>query len=145
MTKKVARLPAGKVLVGGCFDVLHPGHVIFLEKAKAAGDYLIVLLESDERIKKLKGIKRPVHDQKMRALTLSALKSVDEVISLPNLKTDAEYEAIVEKIKPDIIAVTEGGEDNHHQDRVAKLVGAKLKSVTKIVGNYSTSAILNRK
>lgn len=138
MTKKV-------VLVGGCFDVLHPGHIIFLEKAKAAGDYLIVLLESDERIKKLKGIKRPVHDQIRRALMLSALKSVDQVISLPDLKNDVEYEEIVKKNKPDIIAVTEGGEDNHHQVRVAKLVGAKLKFVTKMIGNYSTSAILNRK
>ena len=138
MVKKV-------VLVGGCFDVLHPGHIIFLQKAKAAGDYLIVLLESDERIKKLKGIKRPVHDQKMRALMLYAVRYVDQVISLPDLKKDEDYEKIVAKIKPDIIAVTKGGSDYHHEKRVAKLVGAELKYVTKMIGNYSTTAILNRK
>ena len=132
------------VLVGGCFDVLHPGHVIFLEKAKKAGDFLIVLLESDEKIKELKGSKRPVHTQKERAIVLKALKAVDQVILLPFMKNDHEYETLIKKIKPDIIAVTKGAADNHHKERIAKLVGAKLKYVTKIVGNYSTTNILTK-
>lgn len=130
------------VLVGGCFDVLHPGHVIFLQKAKRCGDRLIVLLESDEKIKKLKGVRRPVYNQKMRALVLKALKSVDRVVLLPFIETPSEYDVIVKKIKPDIIATTLGDPHIHHKKRAAKLVGAKLRYVTKLVGNHSTSKIL---
>lgn len=131
------------VLVGGCFDVLHPGHIIFLQKAKATGDQLVVLLESDRKLKKIKGIKRPVHSQKMRALMLKALKFVDRVIMLPFMETERQYDDFVKKIKPDIIATTLGDPENHHKKRTAKLVGAKLKYVTKIIGNHSTSRILN--
>ncbi len=130
------------VLVGGCFDVLHPGHVIFLQKAKKAGDFLIVLLESDEKIKLIKGKNRPFFNQKERAAVLRGLKFIDQIIMLPNVKSDADYEKILKKIKPDIIAVTEGYESIEHHKRVAKLVGAKLKFVTKMIGNYSTSRIL---
>lgn len=132
------------VLVGGCFDVLHPGHVIFLEKAKKAGDILIVLLESDQKITKLKGINRPVHTQIERAKVLSALTAVDYVVLLPTMKTDKEYDELIVKIKPDIIAATYGAKDNNHKIRSAKIVGAKLTYVTKMIGNHSTSAILNR-
>lgn len=131
------------VLVGGCFDVLHPGHVIFLEKAKKAGDKLVVLLESDEKVRQLKGVKRPVHTQKERARVLLALKSVDQVILLPNITSVDEYDAFVKKVKPDIIAATVGDKSEHHQ-RSAKLVGAKIKYVTKVIGNHSTTRILNQ-
>lgn len=133
------------VLVGGCFDVLHPGHVIFLEKAKKMGDYLIVLLESDEKIKQLKGKSRPFFNQQERAVVLKGLKFVDQIIMLPFIKTNAEYERVIKKLKPDIIAATKGAPDNYHKERIAKIVGAKLKYVSKIIGNYSTSKILNHK
>lgn len=132
------------VLVGGCFDVLHPGHVIFLEKAKKCGDKLVVLLESDEKVKKLKGIKRPVHNQDERARVLLALKSVDRVIKLPFIEDERQYDEIIQKIKPDIIAVTKGHPNVYYHIRAAKTVGAKIKYVTRIVGNHSTSRILNR-
>lgn len=130
------------VLVGGCFDILHPGHVIFLQKAKKAGDILVVLLESDQKVKKLKGVNRPVHTQKMRAIILKALKFVDRVILLPNMKNDSDYERLIKQIKPDIIAATAGVEDNHFKKRAAKLVGAKLVYVTKMIGNHSSSSII---
>ena len=130
------------VLVGGCFDVLHPGHVIFLEKAKKAGDFLIVLLESDEKIKQLKGQNRPFFNQKERAVLLKGLKSVDQIIMLPFMKTDLDYEKVIKKLKPDIIAVTRGTPDNYHKKRIAKLIGARLQYVTKIIGNYSTTRVL---
>lgn len=132
------------VLVGGCFDVLHPGHVIFLEKAKRYGDKLVVLLESDEKVKKLKGIKRPVHNQKERAKVLMALRSVDLVIPLPFMETAKEYDDLILKIKPDVICATKGHPSAHHYQRTAKLSGAKLKYVTKMIGNHSTSRILAR-
>ena len=138
------------VLVGGCFDVLHPGHVIFLEKAKKCGDKLIVLLESDEKVKKLKGlpagrqgVKRPVHNQDERAQVLLALKSVDEVIKLPFIEAEEDYDEIIRKIKPDIIAAAKGYKNSHHHKRSAKKIGAKIKYVTKIIGNHSTSRILD--
>lgn len=132
-------------LVGGCFDVMHPGHIIFLQKAKKEADVLIVLLESDERIKILKGEKRPVHTQKERALILSALESVDFVLLLPTLENDSDYDRIITTIKPEVIAVTDGDIGIEHKKRVASLVGAKLKKVTKFIGNYSTTNILSKK
>lgn len=130
------------VLAGGCFDVLHPGHIIFLEKAKKAGDKLVVILESDEKIKKIKGVKRPVHNQKERTLVLKALKFVDEVILLPYLATEKEYDDLVQKIKPDVIAVTFGDPQIHHKIRSAKLSGAKLKYVTRLISHHSTTKVL---
>lgn len=132
------------VLVGGCFDVLHPGHVVFLEKAKKEGDILVVLLESDQKVRNLKGLNRPVHTQKERAKVLSALRSVDCVVMLPFIKKEQDYDQLVAQIKPDVIAATFGDINTHHQ-RVAKKVGAKLKFVTKIVGNYSSTRILTSK
>lgn len=129
------------VLVGGCFDVLHPGHLIFLERAKKEGDLLVVLLESDEKIRVLKGEKRPIHTQADRAKVLSDIKFVNFVILLSYLKKESDYDEVVKKISPTVIAVTKGVDDSHHK-RVAKLSGATLKYVTKIVGDYSTTKII---
>lgn len=131
------------VLAGGCFDVLHPGHVIFLEKAKKTGDILIVLLESDQKVSELKGINRPIHSQRERAGVLSALRAIDYVVMLPFMKNDKEYDKLIARIKPDIIAATRGDVKAHHYQRSAKLVGARLKYVTRIIGDYSTSRILS--
>lgn len=132
------------VLVGGCFDVLHPGHIVFLQKAKKAGSHLLVLLESDQKIRQLKGAGRPVHTQKERAKNLSAIKAVDFIVCLPWLKSDSEYDELISKIKPDIIAATKGDTGIEHKKRIAKKVGAKLVYVTKKIGQYSTSKILIR-
>jgi D-beta-D-heptose 7-phosphate kinase/D-beta-D-heptose 1-phosphate adenosyltransferase len=95
------------VLTGGCFDILHIGHVRFLSDAKRMGDYLVVLLESDRKVKKLKGKNRPVFVQKERAEMLSALRCVDLIVLLPTIEKESDYLSLVMKIKPDIIAVTE--------------------------------------
>lgn len=143
VSKQLKKLKKSIVLVGGCFDVLHPGHVIFLDKAKAAEDILIVLLESDQKVKQLKGLHRPVHTQRQRAKILSALRSVDYVVMLPFMESHKTYDKIVTQIKPDIIAVTYGDTNVHYHQRSAKLVRARLKYVTKIIGNHSTSRILD--
>lgn len=132
------------VLVGGCFDILHPGHIIFLERAKKAGDKLVILLENDQKVKMLKGPNRPIQTQKDRARVLSALRVVDQVVCLPFIKEDFEYDLIISKIKPDVIAVSRGYKNVKYHQRVAKLLGAKLKYVTEVIGDYSTSGILNR-
>ncbi|MBI2019480.1 adenylyltransferase/cytidyltransferase family protein [Candidatus Daviesbacteria bacterium] len=132
------------VLTGGCFDVLHPGHVVFLEKAKKQGDVLLVMLESDARVKCLKGINRPVHNQKQRAQVLGALKSVDYILMLPNMKNETDYDKLTARVKPDVIAATAGDVNNVYRKRAARLSGAVFKVVTKVVGNHSTSALLKR-
>lgn len=131
------------VLAGGCFDILHPGHVFFLEKAKKAGQILVILLESDQKVKELKGINRPVYTQPERARILSALEAVDYVVMLPYLKFDREYDELIAKIKPDVIAATSKDTTLSHHRRSAKLIGARFKLVTKVIGDYSTSKILN--
>lgn len=135
----------GKVIVlaGGCFDVLHLGHVIFLEKAKRAGKVLVVLLESDKKITFLKGMNRPIHSQSERVKALSLLLPVDYIVLLPFLKEDSDYDELVTKIMPDIIAVTAKSDNMRHYKRVAQLVGAKIKLVTKLISNYSTSSLIN--
>lgn len=143
IVKKCKKQNQKIVLVGGCFDILHPGHVIFLEKAKKAGNYLIVLLESDEKVKKLKGANRPVHTQQMRAKMLSALQDVDCVVLLPFMQSEASYDDILQEIKPDVIAATSGYEEIGHHKRAARLTGARLKFVTKKVNGHSTSRILD--
>jgi FAD synthetase len=130
------------ILVGGCFDVLHSGHIIFLKKAKKLGDKLIVLLESDENIKEKKGKNRPINSQKNRSLVLSNLKMVDEVIKLPFLKNDKDYLKIVEKINPDFIAVSQNDENLEKKKKQAKIIGAKVVKVTKLIPYQSTSRVI---
>ncbi len=132
-----------KVLVGGCFDLLHFGHYTFLTIAAAYGDKLIIALEPDEFIK-IKKNKKPVHTQVQRAKILKALRFVDKVIMLPFLKTDEDYYNLVDKIKPDIIAVTEGDPNIDKKRDQAKKIGAKLKIVTPNIPGFSTNEIISR-
>jgi FAD synthetase len=127
------------VLVGGCFDLIHIGHIYFLEEAKKLGDKLVVLLESDETIKRLKGEHRPIHTQEERKRMLEAIRFIDEVIPLPPLKTDTEYLERVEKIHPDIIAFTEGDSMQDKKMKQAELVGAQCISIPKIPNRSTTS------
>jgi rfaE bifunctional protein nucleotidyltransferase chain/domain len=128
------------VLTGGCFDILHIGHVRFLSEAKRMGDYLVVLLESDKRVKKLKGKNRPVFIQKERAEMLSALESVDLIVALPMMENDSDYLDLVMKIKPDVIAVTENDPLIEKKRSQAKEVGGKLKIIS-LAKTFSTSKL----
>jgi len=130
------------VLVGGCFDILHLGHIIFLKKARNLGDKLVVLLESDENIKKIKGENRPINNQENRAKILESLRMVDQVIKLPKIENDDEYFKIIKKIKPTIIAITENDKNLINKKHQAKQVGAKLIKVTKLIPHQSTSRII---
>lgn len=129
------------ILSGGCFDILHIGHLIFLENAKKQGDVLFVLLESDAAIKKLKGKNRPINTQKDRASLLEALKIVDYVILLPNLIANEKYDEIITQIKPSIIAVTKGDPSIHHKERQAKKVNGKIVVVTEMIQDQSTTRL----
>ncbi|MEK7096787.1 MAG: adenylyltransferase/cytidyltransferase family protein [Patescibacteria group bacterium] len=128
------------VLVGGCFDLIHYGHLKFLEKAKAQGDFLIVALESDEFIKKNKR-KLPVHQQSERVEILANLNMVDMIILLPFFKTNNDYFELVKKISPSIIGVTEGDKQLENKKKQAKLIGAEVKEVVTNLKNFSTRNI----
>ncbi len=89
-----------KIVVNGTFDILHPGHVEMLNYARSLGAYLLVLIDSDRRVKELKGNTRPVNNQRDRQFLLKNLKAVNDVWIFDNDKE------LVEKIKfftPDIM------------------------------------------
>lgn len=125
--------PVNKVvLVGGCFDLLHYGHIAFLKQAKELGDHLVVALESDANVRRMKGPNRPIHTQTQRKQMLEALSFVDEIISLPPMSTDQEYFNLVIKIKPHIIAVTSGDPIFDKKRKQADQVGAQLAVIAKV-------------
>jgi FAD synthetase len=136
-------LPTDKriVLVGGCFDILHFGHIQFLQKAKETGDYLIIALEPDERIINYKK-RTPIHTQQERAHNLLALRSVDHVIMLPQLNGFDDYLKLVKTIKPHVIAITAHDPQQANKQKQADAVDAQLVIVTDIIGNFSSSAII---
>ena len=128
------------VLTGGCFDILHIGHVRFLSEAKGMGGYLVVLLESDETVERLKGENRPVFVQRERAEMLAALGKVDLVVLLPMMENDKDYSKLVTRIKPDIIAVSEDDPHIDKKKRQAKEVGGELKIIS-LTKTFSTSKL----
>lgn len=127
-------------LVGGCFDIFHYGHLIFLRKARETGDSLVVLLESDKFIKQKKK-KNPTHTQQERAEILAALSYVDYVVLLPFLSTSDRYMNIVKTLDPAIIAVTEGDKKMELKKSQAKGVGGSVKIVCKLQDRFSSSKI----
>lgn len=140
--KQTVSLPTDKkiVLVGGCFDIIHFGHIQFLEKAKEAGDYLVIALEPDERITSYKQ-RAPMHTQKERAYNLLALRYVDHVIILPLLHSFDDYCALVKAIKPHIIAITSNDPQMANKQKQADAINAQLIVVTDLIGKFSSSAI----
>ncbi len=120
------------VLVGGCFDLLHFGHISFLKEAKSHGDWLVVLLESDESVKRMKGESRPIHTQAQRKEMLETLTCVDEVVALPPMHGDRDYYEMVRKIKPSVVAVTEGDPHKVKKSEQAAEIGAKLIEIPKV-------------
>lgn len=126
------------VLVGGCFDIFHWGHFIFLSKAKKLGDCLIVLLESDANTKRLKGPTRPFHNQIQRKRLLESLNFVNKVVSLPPLTQDKDYRRFVLRLKPQIIAATKGDPILAKKKQLADLVGAKVVVIPKVKTNSTT-------
>jgi len=134
---------AGKTLVftNGCFDILHPGHVHYLEAAKSMGDYLMVGLNSDASVRLLgKGPRRPINSLSARAAVLAALESVDAVVAF-----DEETPLIlIELILPHVLC--KGGD--YTPDRI---VGSKqvLESggrveIIPFVKGFSTTALIQK-
>lgn len=132
------------VLAGGCFDILHNGHMQYLTKAKEQGDILMVLLENDETIQKIKGNNRPIHAQKDRAAILASLEVVDYIVLLPFMKNDKSYDKLVISLKPDIIAATKGDPQETNKRRQARSINAKVVEVISRINESSTSQLAER-
>lgn len=129
-----------KVLAGGCFDILHFGHIHYLKNAKKLGDYLVVAIESDKNIKRLKGEKRPFHNQDQRKEILESLSFVNEVIILKDKMSDSDYEELVVSVSPHILAVTQGDPVLEKKKNHAVKVSAEVVEIPK-VSVSSTSEI----
>jgi rfaE bifunctional protein nucleotidyltransferase chain/domain len=129
------------VLVGGCFDLFHYGHFQFLKLAKELGDVLIIALEHDLTVKKLKGRNRPLTPQNARAQILAGFSFVDYVILLPDLQSDEDYQNLTNNIKPDFIALTEGDRQQLNKQKFAKMVNAKVVAIPSVQTRSTTDLL----
>lgn len=122
------------VFTNGCFDILHRGHVEYLKASSKLGSYLIVGLNSDASVRRLKGDGRPINNEQDRKFVLESLSCVDEVIIFDE---DTPYE-LIKSVKPDLI--TKGGD--YYPERV---VGADLAPVTILpyLSGYSSTRIID--
>jgi D-beta-D-heptose 7-phosphate kinase / D-beta-D-heptose 1-phosphate adenosyltransferase len=126
------------VFTNGCFDIIHGGHIEFLQKAKTMGDILVVGLNTDQSVKKLKGKNRPIKNEIERANILSALKYIDYI----TLFSETTPEKLIQEIKPDILVK---GNDYKLDEVVGREIvegyGAKVELIP-IVQGYSTTQTL---
>ena len=142
ITQKVSQWKKEKkkiVFTNGVFDLLHKGHIFSLSQAAKQGDILIIGLNSDKSVKKLKGESRPINDQESRALLLASLVMVDDVVVF---EEDTPLKLIV-SILPDILV--KGGDYTVDQIAGAKEViahGGKIV-INPILDGFSTTAIIN--
>lgn len=129
------------VFVNGTFDILHRGHLQLLNYAKSLGSFLLVGIDSDDRVREKKGISRPIHSQEDRKFFLENLKSVDKV---DIFYTDYDLEEMIKKFNPDIMIV---GSDWKNKKVIGSQYTKKLIFFDRI-GEYATTktiqSIINR-
>ena len=126
------------VFTNGCFDILHAGHVRYLATARDLGDLLIVGLNSDDSVRKLKGSSRPVNRQDDRAEVLAALASVDYVVVFDEVTA----ETIVAEVKPNIYA--KGGDysvKSLPEAAIVEAYGGQIALVPEVPGRSSSKII----
>ena len=124
------------IFTNGCFDILHAGHVKYLEEAKSYGDILILGLNADSSVRKLKGPTRPINNQDDRAYILASLESVDYVVIF---EEETPYE-LIKLIQPHVLV--KGG-DYEGKDVVGQDIAQELRLV-QFVDGKSTSKIIQR-
>jgi rfaE bifunctional protein nucleotidyltransferase chain/domain len=128
------------VLANGCFDLIHVGHIRYLEAARALGDVLVVGINSDEQVKQLKGVSRPLMPERERAEIIAALRFVDYVTVFPE-QTVAD---LIRAIRPNVHAK---GTDYTEQTVPEREIVREYGGRTAIVGDpkdHSTTALIER-
>lgn len=131
------------VLATGFFDLLHSEHINFLQKAKSAGDVLIVAVESDLRAKEAKGEGRPIETQSLRCKKVS--QYVDYVIALPDDFNNFDaYESLMAAIKPSIYAVSEHTAHIKSKTFLVEKYGGQLQVVHAFNPSISTTQLINQ-
>ena len=126
------------VATNGCFDILHVGHVRYLQKTKALADYSIVMLNSDKSVKMIKGEDRPINNEQDRAELLSALSCVDYVV----LFEEKSPAMLLEAIKPDIY--TKGADytlENLPEREIVIRNNIKVEFIDFVAGKSTTNVI----
>lgn len=130
----------GRMIVfsNGCFDILHRGHVEYLSKAADLGDKLIIGLNTDDSVKRLKGPLRPVNDEKARAVVLAGLEFVDAVVFF---EEDTPYN-LIKRVQPDVLVK---GSDYKAEDIVGYDIviakGGKVETIELVEGFSTTKTI----
>lgn len=128
------------VFTNGCFDIVHRGHIEYLAKAADLGDVLVIGLNTDASVSRIKGPQRPVVDQQSRALLLAALHFTTAIVYFDE---PTPYE-LIKKVQPDILVK---GKDYKAEDVVGYDIvtaqGGKVETI-ELVEGYSTSAIIKK-
>lgn len=127
------------VFTNGCFDILHPGHVDYLNEAKNCGDILIVALNSDESVTRIKGTNRPILKLEERAYIIGNLKAVDYVTYF---EEGTPHEIITELIPDYLVKGEDWDIDKIVGREIVEQNGGKVKRI-KFVSNRSTTDIIN--
>ena len=123
------------IFVNGTFDLLHPGHVSLLAWAKSLGDYLVVGIDTDDRVIEKKGSTRPIYNQTDRGIMLVSLSAVDEV---RYFDSDESLENLVNEVKPDIMVV---GSDWKDKTVIGSYWSSELKFFDRIEEYATTKTI----
>ena len=128
------------VFTNGCFDILHAGHVTYLDKARSFGDRLVLGLNSDQSVKQIKGEKRPVIHQEHRAMVLSALSCIDHIV----IFDEPDPGRLIQTICPDILVKgADWPEDQIIGADFVKQRGGKVERVV-LEPEISTTRIIER-
>jgi rfaE bifunctional protein nucleotidyltransferase chain/domain len=126
------------IWVNGCFDILHRGHIELFHYAKSLGDYLIVGIDSDTRVKHLKGSSRPINNQDDRKFFLESIKFIDKVVVFNN------EDELCDCIKFNDVQIMVVGSEYKEKKVVGSQHSKELKFFDRI-GDYSTTNILEKK
>ncbi len=128
------------VFTNGCFDIIHPGHIAYLSKAKDFGDILVIGLNSDDSVRQLKGENRPIIPEKERAFMLASLRFVDAVVVF-----DEETPInLIEMLQPDVLVK---GKDYKAEEIVGydivKAKGGTVETI-ELVEGFSTTSLIDK-
>ena len=126
------------VFTNGCFDILHKGHVSYLNEAKSLGDILVIGLNSDQSVKRLKGESRPINDENDRKFLLENLKAVDFVFIF---EEDTPYN-LIKEVKPNVLV--KGGDWKPEEivgSDIVQSLGGEVRSLSFIQGHSTTNTI----